>query len=426
MMPDRRLYLDNAATSFPKPACVHEAMVDYATRVGASPGRGAYAESQEGARILWRCRERLCRLIGGADPRNLVFTLNATDALNLASWGVVAYVRRADPDRRIHLVATAMDHNSVLRPFNALAVQGVDVTFVDADVRTGRVDPAEVASAIRSETVLVAVVHASNVTGVIQPIEAIAPACRAAGCVFLVDAAQTAGHLPIAADQMGIDLLAFPGHKGLLGPLGTGGLYIRPGLETCIDAIRQGGTGTVSESDTHPTGLPEKYEPGSHNMPGIAGLDAAAGYLLERGIASIREHELDLIRQMLDGLRLLESHGVKLLGTTDPDLRVGVFSVVHETISPAEIAERLEREFGVLTRAGIHCAPKAHQTMGTLHGGRFQGATRLSVGPFVTRDDVGYALEALAAICPGNQRATGQADEGCKKYLVDVGRTATC
>jgi cysteine desulfurase / selenocysteine lyase len=401
MMPDRRLYLDNAATSFPKPACVHEAMVDYATRVGASPGRGAYAESREGARILARCRERLCRLIGGTEPNHLVFTLNASDALNMAIWGAVAHARRRNPGRRLHLVATAMDHNSVLRPFNALADEGVEVTFVDADADTGLVDAAAVASAIRSETVLVAVVHASNVTGVIQPIETIARACREAGCLFLVDASQSAGHLPIDVEGIGIDLLAFPGHKGLLGPLGTGVLYLRTGVEALVDAIRQGGTGTVSEEDTHASTLPEKYEPGSHNMPGIAGLDAAAGYLLERSVASIREHELDLIRLMLDGLTSLESQGLRLLGTQDPTLRVGVFSVVHETVSPDEMAARLERDFGVLTRAGIHCAPRAHRAMGTLSEEGACGATRLSLGPFVTRDDVQYTLKALAEICNG-------------------------
>ena len=398
-MPQRRLYLDNAATSFPKPACVHEAMLDYATRVGASPGRGAYAESREGDQILRRCRERLCRLIGGQSPDHVVFTLNATDALNLAIHGVVGHALRVDPGRRVHLVATAMDHNSVLRPFNALVGDMVDVSFVQADPDTGRVDPLLVASEIRDETVLVAVVHASNVTGTIQPVGEIGPACRDAGVPLLVDAAQSAGHLPIDVDRLGIDLLALSGHKGLLGPLGTGALYIRPGLEEAIDAVRQGGTGTVSESDVHPTSLPEKYEPGSHNMPGIAGLDAALGHLLETGVDAIREHELDLIRTMLDGLESLRPLGLTLIGTHDPDLRVGVFSVVHSTMPPAVLSERLEREFGVLTRAGVHCAPRAHAAMGTLQADRPHGATRLSLGPFVTRDDVQYVLDALGRLC---------------------------
>ncbi len=398
-MPQRRLYLDNAATSFPKPACVHEAMLDYATRVGASPGRGAYAESRQGDRILQRCRERLCRLIGARCPDHIVFTLNATDSLNLAIHGVVGHALRVDPGRRVHLIATAMEHNSVLRPFNALAGGSVEVSFVQADPDTGLVDPDRVASEIRDETVLVAVVHASNVTGTIQPVAEISPACRDAGVPLLVDAAQSAGHLPIDVEQLGIDLLALPGHKGLLGPLGTGVLYIRPGLEDSVDALRQGGTGTVSESDVHPTSLPEKYEPGSHNMPGIAGLDAALGHLLQTGIESIRAHELELIQTMLEGLESLESLGLRLIGTHDPDLRVGVFSVVHQTIPPEVLAERLEREFGVLTRAGVHCAPRAHAAMGTLQADRPRGATRLSLGPFVTRDDVHYVLDALGRLC---------------------------
>lgn len=258
--PDR-IYLDNAATSFPKPEGVLAAMAAYATEVGASPGRGSYAESRLGAAILRRCRERLCELFGGASPDHVAFTHNCTDALNLAIHGLVKGVRRREPGRPIHIVTTAMDHNSVLRPCNDLRADGVEVTRIPADGE-GFIDPRDIARAIRPDTRLVAMVHASNVTGTLQDVGVVGEACRSRGVPLLVDAAQSLGHVPVDVEAMGIDLLAFPGHKGLMGPPGTGGLYLRPGMEALVEPVRQGGTGSRSESDTQPTDLPDRYEPG--------------------------------------------------------------------------------------------------------------------------------------------------------------------
>jgi len=384
-MSNERLYFDNAATSFPKPPVVLEAMTHYATALGASPGRGAYAEAVETGRLVHRCRERLVELFNGRDPDHVIFTLNASDALNLAIKGIVHHFTRRDEP--VHLVTTAMDHNSVLRPFNAL---GVATTRIAADPATGRVDPEDLRRALRPETRLVAAVHASNVTGTIEPIGAMGAVCRDAGVPFLVDGAQSVGHMPVDVEALGIDLLAFPGHKGLLGPLGTGGLYIRPGLEAIIEPLREGGTGSRSEEDVQPTTLPDRYEPGSHNAIGIIGLGAAVGWILERGVDTLWAHERALIEQMVDGLA--GTPGLRVLGPQTAEGRCGVFAVVIDGLEASELAAILEDRYGILTRPGLHCAPHAHRTLATLDAG---GATRLSLGPFLDDTHVDRAIDAL-------------------------------
>lgn len=401
-MASSRLYLDNAATSFPKPAAVHEAMFRYATEIGATPGRANYAESREGGRLMFQCRERLNTLINGESPHHVVFTLNTTDALNLAIKGIVRHARRASPGRAVHLVTSELDHNSVLRPFNALADEGVEWTCVPCDREDGVVDPDLIRRAIRAETVLVAVVHASNVTGTIQRAAEIGAVCREACVPFLLDAAQTLGHIPVDVRAFHVDLLAFPGHKGVLGPLGTGGLYIRPGLERSLDTVREGGTGTLSELDRQPEVMPDKYEPGSHNALGIAGLSEAVAYLLSDVVPGGFEHERALIRVMLDHLAHPRLEDFRLLGTTEADRRIGVFSLVHASLGPQQVADVLESRFGILARPGLHCAPRAHAACGTLEGSvQSRGALRVSFGPFVTVADVNRLADALAAIAAG-------------------------
>lgn len=405
----RRLYLDNSATSFPKPPGVYEAMVDYGTRVGASPGRGHYAESREGARLVRKTREAINILIHGESTDHVIFTLNTSDALNLAIKGIVRQRRLTTPGEPIHIVTTALDHNSVLRPLGAMGDEGdVSWTILEGDPTTGRVAANEIARALRRETALVAVVHASNVAGTLQPIGEIGDLCRRAndgrGVPFLVDAAQSLGHVPIDVRAMSIDLLAFPGHKGLLGPQGTGGLYIRPGVEQHLATWREGGTGHLSENDTQPTDMPQKYEAGSHNTIGIVGLGAAVRWLLERGIDSIRAHEVDLGTLFLDAYRHDHEQGgplaaLRLLGPASMHDRVAVFAFTHDTIPPAEFAAILETQFGILVRSGLTCAPHAHTHFGTHPGQGGQGAFRLSFGPFVTMEDVLTAIDALRAVC---------------------------
>lgn len=393
-------YFDNAATSFPKPPAVAEAMHRFMLENGA-PGRGLYGPAREAGRLIHQCRDRINRLINSQSPDHVVFTLNTTDALNLAIKGVLEAARLRRPTARLHVVSTWMEHNSVLRPTNALRERWpqLEWTRVEADPVTGLVEPAAICAAIRpDETVLVAVNHASNVTGTIQPVAEIGEICRRAGVLYLVDAAQSLGHTAVDVQAMQIDLLAFPGHKGLLGPQGTGGLYLRPGVEDRVATVREGGTGSVSEQETHPTMMPERYEAGSHNTVGIVGLSEGVRWLLERGGETVRQHEIELMNPILQALASGRFPGLALLGPAETGLRVGVLSFVHSTLQPQEIATILEAEFGVLSRAGLHCAPLAHKTFGTAPP-QGRGAVRLSVGPFLTLSDVGHVVEALGAIC---------------------------
>lgn len=365
-----------------------EAMTDYASKLGASAGRGAYREAVETGGLLAECRRRLNQLFHGENADHFIFTLNCSDALNLGIKGLLHEGARG------HAICTCIDHNSILRPYNALADAGIiEQTRVAIDARTGLVDPADIAAAIRPDTRLISVTHASNVTGTVQPIREIGKIARERGIPFLVDAAQSAGHVAIDVQADCIDLLAAPGHKGLLGPLGTGFLYIRPGLEKRLRPIREGGTGSVSESDRQPDFMPDKYEPGSHNAIGIIGLSAGVQWILERGIESLHRHQVEMCGTFIDGLTDVE--GLRYFGPQGVKNRLGVFSVRLDGLEPQELSAILESGYGILTRSGIHCAPAAHEAIGTSSSG---GTTRLSFGPFLTSPDVQFAADALADI----------------------------
>jgi len=383
----RRLYLDNAATSFPKPKAVLDAMTRYATTLGASAGRGAYTEAVETAHLISTCRQRLNTLFNGQDPNHFIFTLNCSDALNLAIKGLI----HATP---AHAICTHIDHNSILRPLGALEDRGeCEVTRVPVDPGTGLVDPDAIRRAIKPTTKLIALTHASNVTGTIQPIRAIGQIARDHDVPFIVDAAQSAGHIPIDVQADHIDLLAAPGHKALLGPLGTGFLYIRPGLEQTLRPLREGGTGSQSENDRQPESMPDKFEPGSHNAIGLAGLSEGVKWILDRGIESLAAHDLDLVRTFLEGVGGVD--GLTYYGPQGVKNRLGVFSVRVDGLEPYELAAILESSYGILTRPGLHCAPLAHNALGTTQHG---GTTRFSFGPFLTKQDVKFATDALAEI----------------------------
>lgn len=381
-----RRYFDNAATSHPKPPGVAEAVQDYFAHVYASAGRGAYREAAASGEMLTQCRSALRAILGAGRGDHVIFTLNGTDALNLA---IKSIVRPGD-----HVVTTCMDHNSVLRPLSALEEQaGVRRTVVAADPKTTRVAADAMAAALRPETRLVVLNHASNVTGVLQPVAEIAERCARRGVLLLVDAAQSAGHVPIDFAGLGVDLLAAPGHKGLLGPLGTGVLLIRDGVQQQMRTVREGGTGSESEQPRQPDALPDRFEAGSHNAPGIAGWLAALRWIAERGVAALREHETRLCEVFAAGLARVP--GLTWYGPREPADRVGVFSVRVNGLSPHEVAALLEARDGLLTRAGLHCAPLAHETIGTLAAG---GTTRFSFGPFIREPDVECALAALSAL----------------------------
>jgi cysteine desulfurase family protein len=383
-----RIYMDNSATSFPKPAAVTDAMVAFAGECGASAGRGAYAEAKHCERIIAACRRRMADLINAESPDRIVFTMNCSEALAIAIRGLLNHAPAG-----AHAVATAMEHNSVLRPLNALAEQtGLKADFVPADPQTGLVDPDDVARALTGRTRLIACVHVSNVTGTIQPVEEIARMARERDIPFLLDAAQSGGHLAIDVRALGADLVAFAGHKGLLGPLGTGVLYVRPGFERRLPTMKEGGTGTISEQPRQPDTMPDKYEIGSHNAIGLAGLAEGLAWLGERGLDAIRAHDEELCRLFMartDGVE-----GLTLFGPRDVATRTGVFSVAVDGMSPAELAAALEADFGLCARPGVHCAPLAHKTIGTHPA----GTCRLSFGHFTSTDQVARAADALAAV----------------------------
>ncbi len=381
-----QLYFDNAATSYPKPDVVLDAIVQYQYNCGASPGRGAYLQAVEATNLLDTCRKQLCKIVNAPSANHCIFTNNCSDALNVAINGISQqYLSNNVP---VHIVTTAMDHNSVLRPINELSKTGVTYTIVKANPETGIVDPSAIKKAISSTTRLVVVAHGSNVTGTIQDIKAIGAICGE--IPFLVDAAQTMGHIPIDVQEMNIDLLAFPGHKGLLGPLGIGGLILKPGVENLLAPTRTGGTGSESEHPVQPTTMPDKYEVGSHNMIGVAGLVASTNWILSKGIDCLLEQEKALTIQFIDALR--EIDGVRIAGPQSTENRCAVFSLVFENC-PHATAKKLETDFGICSRSGLHCAPFAHQTIGTDVQG---GTVRVSFGPFHTPEDVRQLCKAIS------------------------------
>ncbi len=375
------IYLDNAATSFPKPAQVTESVERTLRLNAANPGRGGHQLSLEAGRLVMECRETVARFFGIGDETRIAFTANATEAINLGLFGVL------QPGDRV--VTTSMEHNAVVRPLRALSNQGVKVVRVMAD-SLGFVDPAAIRQACIPGTRLLMMNHCSNVTGTLQAIEEIGPWCRKQGIIFMVDAAQSAGIFPIDVNEMAIDLLAVPGHKSLLGPPGTGFLYVREGLD--LRPLLYGGTGNFSQSEAQPVEMPERLESGTLNTIGLAGLKAGVEFLEAIGLEHIHSHDQELLGQLIDGLTRLE--GVTLYGPLDSERHGGALSFNIKNIDPAMLGFRLDHEYGICCRVGLHCAPAAHDTIGTLP----EGTVRLSPGYFNTTDDIEQTLSALRAI----------------------------
>jgi cysteine desulfurase family protein len=379
-MTDGTVYLDYAATAAVRPPEVAEAVLAYLTGVGATPGRAGHRRAVEAGRIAFRCRRALARLFGvRGDPGRIAFQLNATHALNAALHGVLR------PGDRV--VRTRYDHNAVRRPVAALVRRGVRETVLSG-FPDGRFDLDEAERALRGARLLV-LSHASNVLGTVAPVAELAARAHAHGALVLVDASQTAGHLPVDAEALGIDLLAFAGHKGLLGPQGTGGLYVRPGLE--IEPVFAGGTGGESGAAEMPEAMPDRLEAGTQNGPGIAGLLAGVEWVLARGVETIHARQGELKAGLRAGLAAVP--GVRIHSPAAPE-GVGIVLATLDGLDPAELAARLDRDHGVLTRAGLHCAPEAHRLLGTEAG----GAVRFSVGWATTHADVDRAAGAVAAV----------------------------
>jgi cysteine desulfurase family protein len=376
------IYLDNAATSFPKPEAVYQALDGFARQSLANPGRAGHKMALAAERALDDCRHRLNQLFHGREPERFVFTLNCTDALNMAFKGLVG---AGD-----HVITSDLEHNSVSRPLRAAELDGrITLTRVRAD-GGGTISPDDVRQAITPHTRLIVLTHASNVLGTVQPIAEVGRIAREHDLLFLLDAAQTAGVLAIDVQDMNIDLLAFPGHKGLLGPTGTGALYVGPRAR--VRAWREGGTGGDSASETQPREFPYFLEGGTPNVLGVAGLSAGLQYLEERGLEAIHHHELDLIQYLWQ--RLDEMPGYQVFGHRDPASRVATLSLRSEAIGAAEIGGILDQSFDIAIRPGLHCAPYIHRALGTFP----EGTVRVSPGPFNTRDDIDRLVQALGEI----------------------------
>jgi cysteine desulfurase/selenocysteine lyase len=375
------IYLDHAATSWPKPPAVREALDAYFGDAGGNPGRAGHRMSIGAARLVEGSREALAELLGVEDPSRITFAKNATEALNLAIYGLL------EPGD--HTVTSSVEHNSVMRPLRDLEDRGVELTVVSA-AADGTLDPAALIAAMKANTRLVVTLHGSNVTGALLPIGEIALACRERGVPYLVDAAQTAGTVAIDVAALGIDLLAFTGHKGLLGLTGTGGLYVRPGVSP--KPRLRGGTGSKSDLEVQPDFMPDIYESGTLDVAGIAGLGAGVRHLLETGVDKVEAHDRALATRAIEGLEAIS--GVTVYAPGDPGLRCGVLSFTVDGLAPSDVGTILDRDFAIMSRVGLHCAPGAHRTIGTFP----TGTVRFGFGLSNTPEQVDTAVEAVTEI----------------------------
>ena len=380
------IYLDNAATSFPKPPAVGARMREYVDEVGAPVNRGSYQAAQQAELVTLRLRQRLCALFGFADPSHVILTPGNTWGLNMLLLGALR------PDD--HVLVSAMEHNAVMRPLTQLTKHGVAFDRIPCDAE-GRLQIGRIEAMLRPNTRLVLLAHASNVSGTVQDAAAVGEICAARGIPFALDAAQTAGHIPLDFTALHLSALSVPAHKGLMGPQGIGALLLRPDFAKTLEPLVSGGTGSVSDSEDIPLYLPDRFEPGTPNLPGIYGWEAALDYLEGVTVEAVAAHDRALSARLLGGLR--DVPGVSLIGPDTTEGRVGVFSLDFPGKDNAEIAARLEEDFGILTRCGLHCAPSAHRTLGTFP----RGTVRLSLGWFNTEADIDRALQAVKALSAG-------------------------
>ncbi len=378
------LYLDNAATSWPKPPGVAEAMVHFLNEVGANPGRSGHRLSVEASRIVYAAREAVAELFHAPDPLRVTFGASVTEALNLALCGLL---RPGD-----HAITSSMEHNSMMRPLRALERAGVELTVVPCSPE-GTLDSADVGAAVRPNSVLIALNHASNVVGTLLPVAEVGRIARQHDLLLLVDAAQTGGAYPVDVQADAIDLLAFTGHKSLYGPMGTGGLIVGERLDGArMEPLVRGGTGSRSEYEEQPSFLPDIYESGTPNAVGLAGLEAGLRWVLDRGVAAIRAHERGLTARLIEGLANIP--GVTVHGTHDARRQTATVSFSVAGVQPSEVGLRLDEEHDLMCRVGLHCAPAAHKTMGTFP----QGTVRFGFGAWNTPAEVEAALDAVEAL----------------------------
>ncbi|WP_408955313.1 aminotransferase class V-fold PLP-dependent enzyme [Natroniella sp. ANB-PHB2] len=375
------IYLDNAATTWPKPEKVYQTMDDFMRSYGANPGRAGYQMANQAGEIIFAARRLLARLFNAASIQEIIFTANATEALNLAIKG---YVRPGD-----HIITTSLAHNSILRPVKELEKRGVEVSIIKVDQK-GQVQIEEIRSALRKNTKLVVMAHASNVTGSLLPIKEVSQLVADSEVKLLVDAAQTAGVYQIDVQKLGVDMLAFTGHKALFGPQGTGGLYLKEGIE--LKPLIQGGTGSYSEDINQPKLRPDLYESGTPNTVGIAGLKAGVEFILAEGLDKIKEHENNLIIYLQEQLKQISE--VTLYGTLDLKKKAPLLAFNLGVENSGEIGYILDKAFNISVRTGLHCAPLAHESLGTLE----QGVIRVSPSYFNTRGEIREFIIAINEI----------------------------
>ena len=377
------IYLDNASTTFPKAPNVANAMANYITNYGININRGSYALAYDVEDIIYTTRQRLHTLFNGHDPSHVIFTQNVTMSLNMVIKGLL---KAGD-----HVLVSSMEHNAVMRPLTQLLDQGITFDIIPCD-KTGSIQLEIIEALIHPNTVAMIINHASNVCGTIQPIESIGAFCKNHNLQFIVDAAQTAGVIPIDVKACHIDALCFTGHKGLLGPQGIGGIILTKEMAKTLTPLIAGGTGSFSHLETMPTHMPDAFEAGTLNLPGIIGLNEGLSYIESIGMENIHNHELALTKDFLEGLR--STTGVNIIGKQDIQDRTAVVSITIEGIDAATIAYELESTYHIMTRVGLHCAPRAHQTLGTYP----EGTVRFSFGYANTLEDVESALSALNTI----------------------------
>ena len=377
------IYLDNASTTFPKAPTVATAMSDYITNRGININRGSYALAYDVEDIIYTTRQRLHPLFNGHDPAHVIFTQNVTMSLNMVIKGLL---KAGD-----HVLVSSMEHNAVMRPLTQLLDKGITFDTIPCD-STGSIQMDSIEPLIRPNTVALIINHASNVCGTIQPLESIGPICKAHNLQFIVDAAQTAGVIPIDVKACHIDALCFTGHKGLLGPQGIGGIILTKEMAQTLTPLIAGGTGSFSHLETLPTHMPDAFEAGTLNLPGIIGLNEGLDYIESQGMENIHNHELVLTQSFLEGLQSID--GINIVGKQNIQDRTAVVSITIDGMDPANIAYELESTYHIMTRVGLHCAPRAHQTLGTYP----EGTVRFSFGYANTHKDVESALSALHRI----------------------------
>ena len=377
------IYLDNASTSFPKAPNVASAMADYITNRGININRGSYALAYDVEDIIYTTRQRLHPLFNGHDPAHVIFTQNVTMSLNMVIKGLL---KAGD-----HVLVSSMEHNAVMRPLTQLLDKGITFDTIPCD-STGSIQMDSIEPLIRPNTVALIINHASNVCGTIQPLESIGPICKAHNLQFIVDAAQTAGVIPIDVKVCHIDALCFTGHKGLLGPQGIGGIILTKEMAQNLTPLIAGGTGSFSHLETMPTHMPDAFESGTLNLPGIIGLNEGLAYIESQGMENIHNHELALTQAFLEGLQSID--GINIVGKQNIQDRTAVVSITIDGMDPANIAYELESTYHIMTRVGLHCAPRAHQTLRTYP----EGTVRFSFGYANTHKDVESALSALNTI----------------------------